>query len=109
MGWDERRRKRAIDAVLAHVERFPSDGLPFEQLPSVTEVFCSRAELLRALQRDWSASLWMQIDLIGHVTNSRLMDAGHVCRLAWDETARRRPTLRRLLDDHQDEIDLVVA
>ena len=46
MSWDEfGRRRRAIDAVLAHAERYPAAGLPFEQLPAVRAVFASRAEI----------------------------------------------------------------
>ena len=106
MSWDELcRRRRAIDAVLAHAERFPSADLPLD-LPAVREAFDSRADLLMALQSDWSQALWAQIDLISYTTNSRLLNAVDVCRAAWMETARRRPTLRRLLDACQDDVSV---
>lgn len=118
MSWsDFHERRAAIKAVLRHAEERPSAQLPFAQLPEVSAIFASPAELLMALQYDWSQALWAQIELLTLDTDTTFppaatpalpgglpMDASAACRQAWQNTAEQHPTLRRLLDEHLAEV-----
>jgi hypothetical protein len=110
MSWDDHNRRRAaIRSVLAHAEKNPTAGLPFEALPEVTACFSSRRELVLALQYDWSQALWARIELLSLNTKSAPKDAADLARQAWAETAAKHPVLRRLLDEHRDDLGLAVT
>jgi hypothetical protein len=107
MSWDEHKRRRAaIKAVLAHAEQHPRAGLPYDVLPEAQANFGSRRELLLALQYDWSQALWARVELLSLEVRkyAKLSDAGELARAAWAECAARHPVLRRLLDEHRDEL-----
>jgi hypothetical protein len=97
MTWgDFRRRRAAIEEVLAHVERHPDADLPFESLPSVREYFADRGELLLALQYEWTHAVWAHVSALR--LDPLLQDPADVRREAWRRAAESLPSLRRLLD-----------
>jgi hypothetical protein len=107
MSWDEHNRRRAaIKAVLAYAQRHPAAGLPYDAVPESRANFATRRELLLALQYDWSQALWARIELLSLDAQkySKLTDAGDLARAAWADCAARHPVLRRLLDEHRDEL-----
>ena len=110
MSWDDHNRRRAaIKSVLGHAEENPTAGLPFDVLPEVPATFSSRRELVLALQYDWSQALWARIELLSLDTRSAPKDAADLARTAWIDTARKHPVLRRLLDEHRDELGLATT
>jgi hypothetical protein len=110
MGWDEHNRRRAaIKAVLGYAEQNPAAGLPYEALPAAHAVFRDRRDLVLALQHDWSQALWARIELLSLNTKSAPKDAADLARQAWAETAAKHPVLRRLLDEHRDDLGLAVT
>jgi hypothetical protein len=46
--------------------------------------------------------LWARIELLS--LDARLTDAGKLAHAAWSQCAAKRPVLRRLLDEHRDEL-----
>ncbi|HJQ43930.1 MAG TPA: hypothetical protein VJ831_12655 [Jatrophihabitantaceae bacterium] len=104
MSWgDLRRRRDAIATVIEHARRNPDDEISVEAL-GVHDVFSTRAELLLALQYDWSHAVWTQVQLMS------LYSAGPVDQNAMSDEARRltaqlRPTLRSLLDRYETELE----
>ncbi len=112
MSWDEHSRRRAaIRSVLTYAEKNPAAGLPYETLPEARANFRERRELLLALQYDWSQALWARIELrsLEGGKNSKLTDAAELARSAWADCAARHPVLRRLLDEHREELGPTVA
>ncbi|HEV7203969.1 MAG TPA: hypothetical protein VGN18_05125 [Jatrophihabitans sp.] len=107
MSWaDHSRRRAAVESVLVHAGSNPAGGLPFDVLPEVPAAFSSRRELMLALQYDWSQALWARIELLSLDPRSAPKDAAQLARTAWVDTARRHPVLRRLLDEHRDDLGL---
>jgi hypothetical protein len=107
MGRDESRdRRAALKAVLAYAEQHPAAGLPYDVLPEARESFRGRRELLLALQYRWSHALWAHIGQLSRDArrSRRFEDAADLARLAWAQCAERHPVLRRLLDEHRDEL-----
>jgi hypothetical protein len=111
MTWDEHRRRRAaLTLVLDHAAAHPGAGLPYAELPEVSNAFGDRSDLVLALQYRWSQALWSRIELLS--TNIRQpSDAEALARQAWSQCAAEHATLRRLLDAHLGEcgrsVDLV--
>lgn len=106
MSRDEYRRRRAVlRCVLAHAEKNPAAGLSYEYVPEAKAIFRTRRELLLALQYDWSQALWARIEVHCSKAKSRqLTGASDLARMAWAECAAMYPVLRRLLDQHRDEL-----
>lgn len=103
MTWDDHyRRRAAIKSVLERAEQHPGAGLPYEQLPEVQKIFVDRRALLLALQYDWSQALWARVELLS--LNNALTDASELAQTAWLQCAAKHPVLRRLLDEHRDEL-----
>ncbi|HWE90420.1 MAG TPA: hypothetical protein VG317_13240 [Pseudonocardiaceae bacterium] len=102
MSWDRfYRRRDAINTVLAAAKRNPEAGLPFEELPEVTEVFDSREELALALQYKWSQLLSGRINLaLSDAEQGAEVDHVEAVSAAWRATAIGHPALRRVLDDY---------
>jgi AcrR family transcriptional regulator len=94
-------RRDAIAAVLRAAAAAPSGRLPFAQLPLVTAAFSSRAQLLLALQQEWSQALRAALYVALH-DRPEVDDADRraAARMAWRTCARAHPTLRSLLDVH---------
>lgn len=104
MGWDcFYRRRDAINAVLDSATKQPETGLPFSELPEVTEVFDSHEDLALALQYKWSQRLSGQINLALSDAEQRDIDHVDAVSAAWRATAAVNPVLRRLLDRYTDE------
>jgi hypothetical protein len=105
MSWtDFYRRRDAIELVLAEARKNQGAGLPFDELPAVTEIFTDRAELALALQYKWS-----QI-LLGRIAAAQLeagqnprIDNVEVVAIAWRTATTLHPELRTLLDEHAAE------
>jgi hypothetical protein len=103
MTWDDHyRRRAALKSVLEFAEQYPGEGLPYDRLPAVQAAFADRRELLLALQYDWSQALWARVELLS--LDARLSDASELAQTAWLQCAAKHPVLRRLLDEHRDEL-----
>ena len=61
----------------------------------------ARLEGLRASQYAWSRALWERIEFL---LRDGSRDPSAVARQAWAECAARHPALRRMLDEHRDEL-----
>jgi hypothetical protein len=112
MSWDDHNRRRtAIKSVLDYADKNPSAELPFDRVPDVAQIFADRHELLLALQYDWSQALWARIELLSLDCgrSGALTDADELARTAWAECAAKHPALRRLLDEHRDELGSTIA
>ena len=111
MSWDDyNRRRAAIKSVLDYADANPSAGLPFEAVPHVAQIFADPHELLLALQYDWSQALWARIELLSLDGRSgALTDADELVRTAWADCTGKHPVLRRLLDEHRDELKPTAA
>jgi hypothetical protein len=105
MSWDRfYRRRDAINTVLAAANRNPEAGLPFDELPEVTEVFDSREELALALQYKWSQLLGGRINLaLSDAEQGTEVDHVDAVSAAWRATAAGYPALRRVLDNYAGE------
>ncbi len=102
MGYRTRRRDHDVLAlVLAHAQRDPDGGLPYDSVPEARATFRDRRELLLALQREWTHALWTRIEAHAARRGPRPLDPA---RLAWSECCERHPVLRRLLDTHGQEL-----
>lgn len=102
MSWaDYYERRDAIDLVLAHAERHPGTGLPFDGLDAVRAVFADREELALALQYKWSQVLMGRLG-VALAQAEQTPDVDHVeaVAAAWRTAARKQPALRDLLDTH---------
>ena len=105
MSWgDLRRRRDAIATVLEHARRDPDAEISVEAL-GVRDVFTTRAELLLALQYDWTHEVWVQLQLTNVRPSSPAGDVGSRAHEAWHLAARSRPTLRAVLDRYAAELD----
>ncbi|MCI2421226.1 hypothetical protein MOQ72_27670 [Saccharopolyspora sp. K220] len=97
MSWhDFHQRQHAIQTVLDHARRNPSEALI--QVPAP---FTDAAELLRALHYKWNQQLTGRIDVALVETG----DAPHGDRVeavtaAWRQTAADNSVLRAVLDQH---------
>ena len=111
MSWDDyNRRRAAIKSVLDYAETNPSAGLPFEAVADVAQIFADPRELVLALQYDWSQALWARIELLSLEggRSGALTDADELARTAWAECTAKHPVLRRLLDEHRDQLGSTV-
>jgi hypothetical protein len=105
MSWgDLRRRRDAIATVLEHARRNPDDELSVEAL-AVQDVFADRAELLLALQYEWTHAVWTQLQLMRLHPSSQSSDADERTAAAWRLTTELRPTLRTVLDRYATELE----
>lgn len=106
MSWNDfYRRRDVIDAVLRQARRTGQTEVPFEEIPSATEVFTDRAELLAALHYRWMLRLTGHLELALHEHGDRVEAA----TAAWRRLAGEEPTLRRLLDAHAAAIPTAIA
>lgn len=91
----------AIAAVVRAAAAEPVGRLPFAQLPQVTAAFGSRAQLLLALQQEWSQALRAALYVaLRDCPDAAEADRCAAARSAWRTCARAHPTLRALLDAH---------
>lgn len=105
MSWgDLRRRRDAIAAVLEHARRNPDDELSVQAL-AVQDVFADRAELLLALQYEWTHAVWTQLQVMRLHPSAQSSDADQRTAVAWRVTAQLRPTLRAVLDRYAAELE----
>lgn len=96
MSWaDYYRRRDAIDVVLARAGRHES----YDDI--ALEVFGGSDELMLALRYKWSQQLHGRV-AVALAEAEQAPDIDHVAAVAtaWRTTARRHPTLRRLLDEY---------
>jgi AcrR family transcriptional regulator len=102
MSWNDfYRRRAAMNAVLAQVERDPDGPLPFEDIPQVTEEFANREELLLAMQHRWMQLLTGKVAIaLDEAEHDPLADGVEAVAAGWRELAAQEPVLRRLLDRH---------
>jgi hypothetical protein len=105
MSWgDLRRRRDAIAMVIEHARKLPEDEISVSAL-GVHDVFSTRAELLLALQYDWSHAMWTQMQMLSLYPTPAITDTASIAREAWRITAQLRPTLRALLDRYESELE----
>jgi hypothetical protein len=97
MSWtDFYRRRDALDAVLEQARRYPTNTLPFAEIP---EVFTGPEDLLLALHYKWTMKLTGQLGVaLAEADRNPDVDPIDAVQAGWRATAAEHPTLRRLLD-----------
>lgn len=85
MGWAEHHRRQRVIAEAAR-------GVPFDDIPGITEFFQDQGELLQALRYRWNLLLQARMELAE--VNGR--DPG----VAWHELASDEPVLHDLVRRH---------
>jgi hypothetical protein len=105
MSWtDFYRRRDTIELVLDRARDNREAGMPFDELPAVTEIFTDREDLALALQYKWSqillgriAAAQLEADKTAHIDNVEAVTQ------AWRSASKTNPELRALLDAYADE------
>ncbi|RZS38848.1 hypothetical protein EV193_10459 [Herbihabitans rhizosphaerae] len=106
MSWnDYYRRRDALDAVIQHATRNPGGGLPFDEVPGVSEIFSGPDELLAALHYRWTLKLTARVDMaLAEADRDSSIDRVEAVTEAWHKAADENSALRAILDTNSDRV-----
>lgn len=101
-----RTRRALVNEVLDHVDRTGDPALPWAQVSGLAAEFNQPRDLLLALQHRWTTQFTARLDAL---LESPPGDWETAVQRLWNELAAEMPVLRRILDEHPDEVDVIAG